>query len=868
MKLAFVLIPVNRLVLVISLLAGTGAMGQISPEKLAQGKMDRGKWLKVEQSIRKAMFKDSLDPEPQYLLSLYYFAGGNPSYNIDSAYTYSKSTQRIFKLSTLKERDRLRKIPLDSLQLSRLAEKIDSTSFDKAKRLNTEVSYQYFIDRYSTARQVSAATELRDEVAFLEALKINSWYSFQMFMRKYPASHRRGDAQTRYDKLLFEEKTKDQRLASYIKFYQQYPESPYHAPVEKNIFEQSTAAGTSESFRWFIEHYPASKWSGRAKNILYKLHTTEEGNIFNTSWMTDSLKQVEHLNKFYWVPTYKSGLYGFMDEQGNEVIAPKFESISEDYRCGDVHDRLLATSRGLLARNEVVLWPGRIQEAKEIGLGYLLLSSDSGKVVLHESGFRIGLKSVSNAQVIANGFIGLEQNKKWIVYSLTGKMLLPSSYDDVQSFDSLIVLSKNGKKILTTPARIGRTADKSDFKEGFVVEDLRRWGSQQYWVRNGILEGVIDANLNFVIPLDRQVLRKTSFGFLQGKDDKLFIKGIGRLENTPYKAVSEQAGWIRLTTANDRHLLYDRLFDRLTEADSIWFQGQLAFLQSGDSVHAFLPAGQKLSFLGNNSFQVKEFRDSSAWIVTEDKKKKTVFHAASGVKLFTLDFDQIEAVSPDIFLITKLNKKGLVTEDGEVMVPMEYDAIVAVETSSFSLLKEKKFGWYDAKTKQLIKPAFDRNIKSYSDHFRLGFKDKGYAFILPDGKPWGPFDWEEIQYWNDSSAWVKKNFQWMLIGIHSQKVKLDRIRSFSAIKDSPTEKIYAVRQDNAYGVVSSRVGTVIPIQYSDIINLGNKEVPLYFTERHIEEAGISVVVYYDQHGKIIRKQAMETEDFEKISCDN
>ncbi len=858
----------NRYALPFILLAVLPALGQISPEKLALGRMDKGKWIKVEQSIRKAIFKDSLDSESRYLLSLYYFIPSNPAFNIDSAYAYAKKAKRLFLITTSRERDRLKKVPLDSLLLSRLSEKIDSVSFDRAKRGNTEVFYQYFIDQYQSARQVPSAIELRDEVAFLEALKINSWYSFQKFMRKYPASHRKSDAQARYDKLLFEDKTKDQHLVSYIKFYEQFPESPYHTMVEKIIFDRSTASGSIESFHWFIEHYQASKWSVRAKNILYKLQAAEDREIFNAAWMTDSLRQVVQLNKYYWVPTYKSGLYGFIDEQGTEVIAPKFEKISEDYRCGDVHDRLLVTSRGLLARNETVLWPGQIHEAKEIGLGYLLLSSDSGKFVLHESGFRIGLKSVDNAQVIANGFIGLEQNKKWKVYSLSGKDLLPVIYDDVQSFDSLIVLTKGGKKILTTPSRIGKASEHSDLKDGFVVEDLRRWGSQHYWVRNGILEGVIDANLNFIIPMDRQVLRKTSFGFLQGKDDKLFIKGIPRLESKPYKTFNEQAGWIRLTTSADRCLLYDRVFDRLTEADSIWFKGQLAFAQSGDSVNAYLPAGQRLSFFGRDSFQLKEFRDSSSWIVLEDKMKKTVFDAASGVRLFTLDFDQIEALSADIFLITKLNKKGLVSEDGKMLVPIEYDAIVPAENAAFSLLKDKKFGWFDARSKQLIKPAFDRNIKTYNDHFRLAFKDKGYAFILPDGKPVGAFEWEEIQYWNDSSALVKKNFQWMVIGIQSHKVKLDRIRSYSAINDSAFEKVYMVRQDNAYGVISSKGGVIVPIQYSDIINLGNKEVPLYFTERHIEEAGISVVVYYDQHGKIIRKQAMETEDFEKIYCDN
>lgn len=843
-------------------------LGQISPEKLINGTVDKGKWQKVEQNLRKALSKDSMGPEAHYLLSLYYFAPTNPVFNLDSAYSYSKTSWKTFCLSSGHDRERLKRIPLDSLLLSRLTERIDSASFEKAKRLNTEIAYQYFIDLHPAAHQVSSATELRDEVAFLEALKVNTWNSFLKFIVTYPGSHRNGEAVKRYDKLLFDDKTKDQRLASYIKFVQQFPESPYRLLAIRILFEMSTASGTIESFRWFIENYPSSVWSKTAKNILYKIQSAGQENIFDVSWTTDSLKQIEQLNSSYWVPILKSGLYGFIDDHGVEMIAPKFEKISDDYRCGGMLDRVLVTSRGLIARNGAILWRGQVQDAKDLGLGYIMISTDSGSYVIHESGFRIGSTIVQGAQLLANHFVGLLKNKKWAVYSLAGKVLLPFSFDEIVVHDSLIVLVRGGKQILTTPDRLGSVTLRTGLKEDFVFDEIRRWGRQQYWVRNGVLEGVINADLNFVIPLDRQVLRKTSFGFLRGKEDKFYIKGIRKLESTPYKSVQERAGWVRLLTPEGRHFLYDKGFELLTEGDSIWFQGQLAFLMSNDSVKAFLPSGQRLSFLGTSSFQFKEYRDSSAWLVLEDKKKKSVFDAASGVKLFTLEFEQIEAVSPNIFLVTRMNKKGLISEAGKIVLPIEYDAIVAGDNNSFSLLKDKKFGWFDSRTNLLIKPTYERNIKPYNDRLRMAFKEKGYGFLLSDGKPLGTFEWDDIQYWNDSVAWVKKSFQWMLFDIRAQRVRLDRIRSFVVVRDTPSEKIFLVRQDNAFGVISNRLGTIVPIQYSDIVNLGSLEVPLYFTERHIEEAGISVVIYYDQRGKIIRKQAMEAEEFEKIYCDN
>ena len=857
-----------RTSVVLFLFACYAALGQISPEKLAIGRMEKGKWQKVEQSLRKSLTRDSLNPEARYLLSLYYFASGNPSFNIDSAYAYAKSSSRHFRRSSTKDRERLKRMPLDSLQLSRLSAKIDSASFEKAKRLNTEAAYQYFIDHRPFATQRSSVVELRDEVAFLEALKVNTWSGFQNFRTRYPSSHRAKEAEGRFDKLLFEDKTNGQRLLNYIEFYWQFPDSPYRLLAEKNIFELSTASGSVESFWWFVENYPRSKWTRTSKNILYKLQSADEENVFDAAWMTDSLKEVDHLNKSYWVPVYKSKLYGFMDDQGTEVVAPTFENIQEEYRCGDVHDRLLATSHGLVARNGAILWKGVVLGVKEIGSGYIVLSTDSGSYVLHESGFKIEKNPIDDAQVIANNFIGVRKDKKWAVRSLAGRAILPFSFDEITAFDSLIVLNKGGKKVLTTPARLGQFANQGEFKEDFVFDDVRRWDHQHYWVRNGNLEGVMDARLNYVIPLDRQVLRKTSFGFLRGKDDKLFIKGILRLEATAYTMVNEQAGWVHLQTSDGGQLLYDMGLDRLLEGDTVWFQGQLAFLRSRDSVNVFLPSGQKLSFSNSASFQFKEYRDSVAWLVLDEKKMKTVFDTASGAKLFAMEVDQLEAITPAIFLVSRMNKKGLIAEDGKVLVSVEYDAIVAAENNSFSLLKDKKFGWYDGTTKLLIKPLFERNLKPYSNSVRLAFKEKGYGFILPNGKPLGAFEWEEIQYWNDSTAWVKKNFQWILYEIYSQKVKLGQVRDFSVVRDSPTEKIYILHRENAFGVISNRRGIIVPVQYSDVVNLGSKEVPLYFTERHIEEAGISVVVYYDSRGKIIRKQAMEADEFEKIYCGN
>jgi len=851
-----------RALLGITLLMARHGYAQTTPEKL-NAITDRSKWSKAEQSIRKSMAKDSLDPEPVYLKALWYFNPNHPTFNIDSASQYQLKSARL-----LVGRDLGRRAIMDTISLRKLRTLIDSAAFERAKHVDTEDAYQDFILKFPYAKEVPAAVELRDEQAFVKALKGNTSKAFRQFIDRYPSSHRSREAKERMEKLEYDEVTKDKRRASYERFYKDYPRSPYRPLAEQKVFELSTASGSPKAFLRFLKSYPESRYAPRAKILLFSLQRDGE-EIADGSWKTDSLRRESAQGvDGYWVPVIKSGKYGFMNEHGKEVISPRFRNIPEGYLCGEITDRYLVTSAGLLARNGKMVWNGRVKDFDDLGLGYVYVATDSGGFVIHESGYHLTTTPVDDAMVIANRFVGINYNDKWTVMTLTGVPLLSAAFDDIVVLDSVVQLTRNRKKILTTPSQIARVADGAQLRDDFVFDETKKWGDQHYWVRNGVLEGVVDPNLNYIIPLDRQALRKTSFGFVTTRNDRVYIKGIKALEDKGYKQVVEQGGWVRMVDAAGKHWVFDRGFGTLMAGDSAWFRGQLAFIQDKDSVRAVLPDGQKIAFLKGVYFQFKEFRDSSAWMITEEKKKKVVYHAASGAKLFSAEFDQLEPVSPSLFLFTRMNKKGLVRDDGKVILPAEYDAIVAAGDHSFSLLKDKKFGWFDGQSLFLVKPVYDRNVRPYSKKFWLAYKSTGYAFIYPDGKPIGAFGWDEVEYWNDSVAWVKKGSMWKLLEIASQKIKVDNIRHYQYMKDLPEEKLALINQDKVYGVLSNRRGTVIPVQYTEVINLGTRDLPLYFTERFITEAGISVVVYFDQHGKTIRSQALEGDELEKITCEN
>ena len=115
---------------------------------------------------------------------------------------------------------------------------------------------------------------------------------------------------------------------------------------------------------------------------------------------------------------------------------------------------------------------------------------------------------------------------------------------------------------------------------------------------------------------------------------------------------------------------------------------------------------------------------------------------------------------------------------------------------------------------------------------------------------------------------MKKNALWSLIDIESQRTVFDRIKSIKFIRNTSEEKLAIIDHDKKFGVISNRHGVIIPLNFSDVVNVGSPEDPIYFTEKHVEEASVFVVIYYDGAGKFLRKEVYEADDYERIYCNH
>jgi hypothetical protein len=199
---------------------------------------------------------------------------------------------------------------------------------------------------------------------------------------------------------------------------------------------------------------------------------------------------------------------------------------------------------------------------------------------------------------------------------------------------------------------------------------------------------------------------------------------------------------------------------------------------------------------------------------------------------------------------------------------VEMDAIILTDKNHLSLLKDKKFGLYDLRSKKYIKPVYERNLIPLDKKNLVVYRDGFYGVMGLDGKQVTEFDFSEVQPWADSIIWAKKDFQWKLVNYFTREVILDRVKDFNVISNTQEEKIARVHRENYYGIISNLNGVIVQTSFTEVINLGTADQPFYFTVKEVEEAGIFVVVYYDKQGKLVRRQAYEEEEYERIYCED
>lgn len=828
---------------------------QLAPERLAWNNLGKERWTKSEQQIRKALRKDSLDLGVNYVYAWYFFTRGNPEFNIDSAAFYTKRTIQYFNRLSQREKEKATRFPFDSIGLYRLKTFIDSAAFQRATTTNTEAGYAHFALNFSSAPQLTRAIELQHEVAFLDALKENTYLAYDRYLKKYPQSQRKEEARSRYEKLLFEAVTKDRKLLSYRTFIKQYPKSPYRVIAERMVFEIATASGKTEAFQEFIDGNEESAFVKQARDFLY--HLQKEKGVTPSHW-NDSLQQVHAYEKRIWFPLLKNGQYGFMNVSGEEKLLNIGDSLSAEILCEGLSQDIFLAGSKVWSRNGKVLVDS-VEEMEDMGAGFLRVTRSDSVHIVHKSG-RLVLRQ--DAELLDNQFLLTSEQEQRTLYTLAGRKLISGIWTEVKALGSALAFKTERGWQLASHESIGAVANGHDLVYTEYVNEVKRLNEDFLLIHNGTQQALLSNALEMIVSFaEQEITNEENSILLHTKDgDQIFSKGKISALNQKVLVTKE---WL-LMKSSTAYIIENRLNAQRFTYDSavllpigvMAFRNDTLFLQTQNVILPF-----------NVSAKVEVLSDAETTFFYVSLNGLHTLFSSAGQQLTSITCDKIEYAGANIFIVTKKDKRTLMNVQGGMLPLTDFETFGNITPQDMAVLAKKKFGLINRVTQQVIKPMYERSLRSYNTKAVVAYKDGAYGFIDWENKPLSKFEFEEVRYWNDSVAFVRHNFSWRLLNLSDMSFQLGKISSFFESETATGEKLAIYHQDNYYGVMSSQRGVILEPTYTNIKNLGTADEPFFFTEKYVEEAEIYVVLYYSGSGKQLRRQVFEEEEYSRIKCD-
>lgn len=851
-------------VLLLGLLFVPATAQQLLTLKRAQTQLNKGRWSKAEALLRKVVKKDSTNAAAAYLMGKYFFSSANAAFHVDSASAAVNNAWTYYRASEDRDRQAFRKIGADSIAIRTLRAMVDSAAFVRAKSVNTEASFNFFLENFSSATQREEAVFLRNEAAYQDAVRANTYQAFLSFLEKYPKSANAPEARSRYERLLYEARTSSRKLKAFEDFLAEYPSTPYRRDAEKHIFEIYTASGEPQDLKNYLKRYPRSWLAKRAKDILFHQCVELEDLAFMEEFMTDSARQIIALNKSYLVPVLVKGKFGFMNAAGSMVIKPSFLSIPESYLCGNIEEDLLVADGRLMARDTHVVLSDSIDYLEDIGHGFLQVDRRGCRQLIHKTGYAIG-ECIEGAHIVSERYVALMKNGKWGLFAMNGRGITSFEWDEFVSLGSVIGFKKNEQFRLAHVKAVKEAADGNDVKFFPGQFDEVKMIRRAIWIRRGELQGLLDQDLNIIIPIERHQIKQSWFGIVVEKNSETVLyEGLERFATAPvvqlsqpWVAVRRDSSW-QLYQPGQRTFSQNKLFSRIR------FSGPIAVGASGDSSFVHFATGVVIRLVGAADISFRPGKDSTAYLLVTLDGKKTIYNDR-GKKLFTADADDVQYAGAGLFVVVRADKKGLVNSAGQRVLPIEYNAIGQVQDGVVSVLKNMKFGLFHVRDKKLIKPEYDKNVAVLGNAL-VAFDQGNYGFIGWDNKPVGKFEFSEVKAWNDSLALVRQKEKWSFYNLRTKKLSEDFFVLPEFIVDDASNRLMMAKGEEGYGIFSSKTGTVIPFSYSLVKNLGTVEEPVYFTEKHVPDASIFIVIYYNRFGQLLYRQVYEEEEYDKIFC--
>ncbi len=590
---------------------------------------------------------------------------------------------------------------------------------------------------------------LRNDIyaeTFQRTIKTGNIAAFETFIRLYADAIQFEDAVSKRDSLAYEQVQLTDAWESYRGFMEKYPASKEYESAKKlyelKLFTSWTQSNSIKSYESFIEKYPKSPHVTDAENAIFALSVTggmiDEYYLFIRKYPANRNVETAWYN-IYTLYTTDFKLQSFQDFLKVFPDYPFSENVNRDMELAMLV--LLPVKQndkwGFIDTTGKVRIPCIYEWCEDYNEGLAAVGFNGKAGYISKNGTQVFPFLFDETESFSQGLAEVMKNGKYGVVRNTGKQILACEYDEVAFEDAvkLIAVKKDGKYGLVDEGGTERTPRHFD-KLGFFAFGLASAEQGGKW-------GFIDATGKWVIPVQFEgAMGFSSNGFAEvrkggkkgviDRNGKLIVpciySEIGPLHDG-LMMVADSLHYGFIDTAGKIRIEVDMDHSSVLDLASGFCNGLARAYKNGK--------------MGLIDLQGK-------YVVTRDYQR--------------IDLDQNEQ---DLFIVKKGGKYGVIDRKGKTIIPFQYEQFgkffhgKAIAARS----EEGEWGVIGKNRKTIIAFEYDE-ISPVDDEGKLFLVeyDGKFGAYKSDGAKWIETIYSAIEVSGDFARLEKdKKISWMNI---------------------------------------------------------------------------------------------------------
>jgi len=831
-----------------------------------QKALEKKEYDKVEELIIKGYEKNPENPGVAYYHATLLFIQEYSGFNADSARLIIAESEKLFQIIDDELLEDLSEDGINLEVIATLSDKIRDFLFKETIQDLTVSTISDFRDKYPLSPYEEVLIFKRDSLVFNQVRNANAINTFSTFIVDYPESVFVPEADSLRDQLRFSDLIKDGTLQDYYTFIQRYPNTRWREQVDAYIFKFSIVNNNLSSYIDFLDLSITRTLKKKAADLLYYVNPDVAIEIHP---LKDSLMQANQYKDIKLFPVMDQNKFGFYNSDGENIIPYQYSDVQDEVKCIPTNDDWIYTrndSKSFIINRSNSIILEDVEAYRRLKNGLAIIQKNDEQFLYHKSGFKIIEDPIQDAEVIDARWIKVKINNRWGLYSFSGVAIAENKYEDISVLGNFWVFEKDGSMALSVEQDISNEIEQRGLTFEFKYDDLELVNDSIMLGFKGDREGMLNDNLDFLIPWgDYEIYPDPNGWYLRSKQGYLLYNNSDeRIIDRYYPYLESNDGWLVLKAKKEDWILIERQGNvpPARDYDSIKLINNYAALTIKDGEQNIIfSSGKEVQI---NDFQIKSFPSKVEYLALRKQGQLEIYNE-KGEQIITGKFQDARFLNDTLIRVTIRDKQGIIDANGEFLLNPVFESLNEKDGLISTLLKGK-IGCYDLESKSLVGAKYEARIERINSHY-LAKKDDLYGIVDTDENEIIGFSYDQITQWNDTSYLVSLDGTEFIINSDEEELT-EELEDLELLYENQGQKIFRFVRGGKFGLISTAYGELLTAEFTDILNIGDDESPLFFADQHLSKAGFHVVSYINENGDLIFSKAYRKKEFDKILCDD